>query len=419
MFSSVVIYSVQPSVNYNFWFWQGSQAQTILGVRYYTEKQDIGANTYTAYTASFEKTLSTLTTSGGTYITTVQGVFAGSQYDALAESVLRQQITYVLKTGSPYNTADITQPAVKITNMQARVVNITGRKDFYITQLNTDVAQLSNWATSTIYIPTGNATEIIATNNADFAFSRTGLTNPATQPLAVQTVDVSGLGPLATVYTSIINRTATASPSAGAVLPASNIITTANEEWVFGGANITGTRLPHIAAYDLTTKGTVEAWVYINVMTDTAGFVHKGVLADFTDECYTLQGWGNGGQIAFCIDSLGGNYDIATSDINLNTKKWYYLVGTWDTTAATPYINLYINGVLHGSTRPYNTAASGAQVNNSDILIGSQLPVSYNTTWGYFGLNGKIVGANISGTPMTAATALANYNQYSAATANW
>jgi hypothetical protein len=45
--------------------------------------------------------------------------------------------------------------------------------------------------------------------------------------------------------------------------------------------------------------------------------------------------------------------------------------------------------------------------------------VQYNTTWGYFGLNGKIVGANVSAIPMTVATALANYNQYSASTANW
>jgi hypothetical protein len=422
MFSSVVIYSVTPSVNYNFWFWQGSSAQTIIGVRYYTEKQDTVASTYTAYTASFEKTLNTLTTTGGTYATTVQGVFVNSQYNALAESVIRQQITYSLKTGGSYNTADLSKPAVKITNMQTRVVNLAGlpnSRDFYLQQLNSDVAQLSHWATSTIYIPTGNVTEILASNSSAFAFSRTGLTNTGVQPIAVQTVDISGLGALATVYTSIQESTATASPSVGITLPTSNLLPLPNTEYVYGGQNMTGTTLPNTGGrYDLSTKGTVEAWVYITVMTDTAGIIHKGVKADFTDECYTLQGWGSGGKIAFAIDGPGGNYDIATSDIKLNVKKWYYLVGTWDTTAATPYINLYINGVLHGSARPYN-AASGAQVNSSDLLIGSQLPVQYNTTWGYFGLNGKIVGANVSAIPMTVATALANYNQYSASTANW
>src|SRR5208283_4343448 len=37
MYSTIVQYYVTPSTNPNFWFWTGSNNQTILGIRYYTE----------------------------------------------------------------------------------------------------------------------------------------------------------------------------------------------------------------------------------------------------------------------------------------------------------------------------------------------------------------------------------------------
>ena len=61
-FSSVVVYSVTPGTSSNFWFWQGSQSQSILGIRYYTEYNQ-GGQSYSD-TILFEKTLNTLNTQG-------------------------------------------------------------------------------------------------------------------------------------------------------------------------------------------------------------------------------------------------------------------------------------------------------------------------------------------------------------------
>jgi hypothetical protein len=178
LFSSVVIYYVTPSSNLNYWFWQGNQTQTILGIRYYTEYWDTGAQKFNSFTVSFEKTVGTLTTTGGGYSQTLETVFVGSQFSTLAESVLRQQVTYnldgsgnlVLSTGN------------KITNMKSRVVDISGQKDFYLTQTSSDYASLSSWATSTIYTPTGNASEIVAANPNAGVFSRLPRTASRTSP---------------------------------------------------------------------------------------------------------------------------------------------------------------------------------------------------------------------------------------------
>jgi hypothetical protein len=172
----------------------------------------------------------------------------------------------------------------------------------------------------------------------------------------------------------------------------------------------------------LGNTGTVEAWVYINQQVDTGGIVHKGVLADFTDEAWSLQFWGNQGQIAWVIDkpgSSGAQYDLLTSKINLNTKKWYYLVATWDATVNPKYINLYINGTLNNTMLPSWTPNEADPANTSAIVIGSQLPTQYNATYGYFGFNGKINGVRIAATPMSATTVAANYATYLPQTVNW
>jgi hypothetical protein len=91
LFSSVVVYYVTPSTNTSFWFWQGTQAKTILGVRYYTESWDTTPlKKFNSYTVSFEKTVNTLTTTGGSYSQTLATVFVGSKFTTLAETVLQQ-----------------------------------------------------------------------------------------------------------------------------------------------------------------------------------------------------------------------------------------------------------------------------------------------------------------------------------------
>ena len=424
-YSSVVYYHVNPWTNPNFWFWQGSNAQTILGIRYYTEEKDTGADTLTTYTVAFEKTLSTLTTTGGTFATTLTDIYAGSVHDTLAESVLRQKVVYtLLDNGLPdLNTGQITS------NMKTRVVNISGQKDFYLTQIDDESVALAT-IDSTIYVPTGDVTEVLAADTSALTFVRdqqtTGTTTDGIFDFASTVADASGLGDLATLYRSIITGAATIStPTA----PASNLMATTGVVASFNGQQSMGTIIEASDAdaivNNMGAAGTVEAWVYINVQTNTAGIVHKGVRVDFLDECFSLQGWGNDGTFTILLNrpaAVGGGYDQLIAKTKLNTKKWYHIVATWDTTLGSKdsFIKIYLNGDLNKSMKPASAVLeTGYTENLSAVLVGSQLPESYSAAYGYFGLNGKVAGANVMTTAMPASEVLDKYNASKDNTVNW
>jgi hypothetical protein len=407
VFSSVVMYSVTPATTSTFWFWQGSQAQSILGIRYYTEFKDTVAGKYYSYTVLFEKTLNTLSTTGVSTPKVWSTVFVGSQYDTLAESVLRQQVTFNLDANGNPSLAT----GVKTTNMQTRVANIAGLKDFYLQQMNTDYVTLSNWDTTTVYTPTGDVAEITAADPSKFLYSRTFASGAGA-------IITSGPGDLPSLYTSLQTGAANV-PVTTTPLPAGTYLAgTGTESLVFNGIN-KGTQITDDGNYDLNPQGTIEAWIYIKQQMDTAGIVHKGVLADFTDECYSLQFWGNQGQLALVLDGPGGgsNYNLLTSTINLNTAKWYYIVATWDTTAVTKYMKLYINGSLNSSKVP--TVLPAPRIYPADLLIGSQLPSLYSPAYGYFTFNGALYGVNVSNAARDAATISSFYTANKGKTANW
>ncbi len=416
-YSSVVLYYVTPAKSYNFWFWQGSSQQTILGIRYYTEVADstanAGAGAYTAYTTSFEKTLDTLTTTGGDFVSTMASVYVGSAHDTLAETVLRQRVVYDLD-----NTGSYSVPAgagAVTTNVRTRVVNIAGQKDFFLSQMNSDSVQLSSWDESTIYAPEGDVSEILAGDTSASVFTREQQITPAagTLPFAVTTTDSTGLEELAELYYSVITGAAATPTSYD---PADSNLT-GTSSYTFDGQQAAGMTIPGTEIPNISQAGSIEAWVYIDRYTDTAGIVHKGTEIDFSDECFSLQGWGASGQIAIILNpSSGGDYDIVKSTINLNRRKWYYIVATWD--ASVDRIYLYINGNLNKSGAMSNTA-SGVLNNESGILVGSQLPVSHSSAYGYFGLDGKIVGANVSDTAMTGAQVKTKYDHYKGSTSSW
>jgi hypothetical protein len=425
MYSSIVKYYVTPKTTYNFWFWAGSSQQTILGVRYYTEVASgaVGTGSYTAYTASFEKTLSTLTTTGGSFTSTLSSVFSGSTFDTLAESVLRQQVVYKLgqTTGAnPYFIPDPTSTGAITTNMKTRVVNIAGKKDFYLSQSDSDNVLLSS-ADSTIYIPSGDADAILAGDSSLNVFTRNQQISPAagTLPFAIAISDYPGIGDLATLYTSITAGTAASTPIANA--PANSSLTGGSNSFSFIGQQAVG--LSTTSALDLSSAGTGEGWVYLNTITDTAGIVHNGVKVDFSDEGYSLQGWGNSGQVGIILDKMdpnaSGTYDSVLSSTNLAKKKWYYLAATWD--KATKKICLYINptNTTPNATGTMNLTAAGVRHNTDQVILGSQLPTSYSSAYGYFGLDGRIVGANVTARALTATEVLKNYNDYKGNTGSW
>jgi len=424
LFSSIIVYSVTPATNPAFWFWEGSVEQSILGIRYYTEAKDEALETYTAHTASFEKVVSALVTSGGSMTTTLEGVTSGTEFDALAENVLRQEVVWTLDTTGAYPTG--TGTGAITTNMRSRVVNITGNKDFYIDQLNSDAAKLTLLDTS-LYTPTDAAEELLAADPLLFAYMREQQVSPAegSLPFAIETTNLSGTGVMAEVYTAITEGSYSTVPTA----PASNVLPSADPEagsvLTFNGQQSMGTLIASSAVTTsnaMGSKGTVEAWIYIEAFTNTPGIVHKGDDVDFADECFSLQGWGSSGQMAIILDKPGsGNtYDGVYSKSSLKKKTWYHLVATWDASlGSSSFIRLYIDGNYTKKGGSGTPSVTAYRENDSALLVGSQLPSIYSTAYGYFGFDGKITGVNLFDRALTASEVQARYDADKANTANW
>lgn len=136
------------------------------------------------------------------------------------------------------------------------------------------------------------------------------------------------------------------------------------------------------APLDLTTTGTLEAWIYVISHNDFAGIIHKGEKSDFSDESYTLQFWNSDGTVRLGIFQPG-DYVLLDTVSKLNTEEWYHVVGTWNSTT----LALYINGELDNETP--NTMGA-ATPSNGGLVIGAQLTEDYNPTYKRFVFNGII-----------------------------
>ncbi|MFO8078029.1 MAG: LamG-like jellyroll fold domain-containing protein [Thermoplasmatota archaeon] len=155
---------------------------------------------------------------------------------------------------------------------------------------------------------------------------------------------------------------------------------------------------------DLTTEGSVEAWIKINSYQDYAGIVHKGNQNDFSDEAYTLQFWDNGRTILFGGNDDSGDSITIESSEELNLDQWYHIVGTWDASS----IKLYINGDLE-----VDETFSIDAIRNTDgsLQIGAQLTENYSGH-GYFGFDGIIDQVALYNTALTADEIVNHYNEY-------
>ena len=133
---------------------------------------------------------------------------------------------------------------------------------------------------------------------------------------------------------------------------------------------------------DLTTEGSVEAWVKINSYQDYAGIVHKGNQNDFSDEAYTLQFWDNGRTILFGGNDDSGDSITIESSEELDLDQWYHIVGTWDESS----IKVYINGALDVEE---SFTIDAIKDTDGSLQIGAQLTENY-AGYGYFGFDGII-----------------------------
>ena len=140
---------------------------------------------------------------------------------------------------------------------------------------------------------------------------------------------------------------------------------------------------------DLTTEGTLAAWIYISTFKDYAGIIHKGDKKDFTDEAYSLKFCKDGfdcpadgsKRIRFAIIDLG---KIELDSVTVfDPGKWYHVAATWNASL----LKLYVNGVSD------NTAANtigAARSTDGGLNIGSQLNEDFDATVKNFPFHGKI-----------------------------
>ena len=156
--------------------------------------------------------------------------------------------------------------------------------------------------------------------------------------------------------------------------------------------------VPDSPTLDLTTAGTVGAWIYMDAIMPFGGIIHKGDRTDFSDEAYTLQFW-TGNTIILGLNN--GQYMVQTTTA-FSTNTWYYVVGTWDSTG----MRIYVNGTLNNST-----VSTGTAINSSGSLnIGAQTSTYYDGTYHNFPFKGVIDEAAIYNRALTSDEIKLYYN---------
>jgi len=104
--------------------------------------------------------------------------------------------------------------------------------------------------------------------------------------------------------------------------------------------------------FNLTTSGTIEAWINADSFNIESGIIHKGDQKNNSDEEYSLQlaaGSSQYNKVCFIIGhsngTLGTTWNKIISKTNLVAGKWYHIVATWNSSR----IYLYINGNMDSS----------------------------------------------------------------------
>lgn len=159
---------------------------------------------------------------------------------------------------------------------------------------------------------------------------------------------------------------------------------------------------------EFTTAGSVEVWVYPEVNASHAGILHKGELADFTDESWSLQ-YDGAKKVKF---NLNGAVNVSiSSGLVLDINQWHHLAVTWNVDEFDELtLNIYVDGILKNTT----TRAGFVSVIHSDgdLIVGSQLPVAYNDGYGYISFLGLIDEISLFDRMRTSEEVLAAYQQY-------
>ncbi len=156
------------------------------------------------------------------------------------------------------------------------------------------------------------------------------------------------------------------------------------------------------SSLDLTSDGTVEAWIHLDSYKNFGGIIHKGTKADLSDESYSLQLWDNG-RVALKLVDGGGVSHTLQSNTTVNAGQWYHVVGAWDGTG----MKIYFDGQLDNS----NGSAITARNTNSELNVGAQLGENVNPTVKNYPLAGRIDEAAVFNRAISATEANDHYRR--------
>ncbi|MEI7890840.1 MAG: LamG domain-containing protein [bacterium] len=109
--------------------------------------------------------------------------------------------------------------------------------------------------------------------------------------------------------------------------------------------------VPDANSLDLSTAGTIMAWIYPTSSGTTMGIVHKGAATNRSDEAYYLRMEDNRKILAGGRTAISDLLEIESNSL-ITLNAWSLVAFTWDSTG----MKIYINGAL--SSQANNTVFS-------------------------------------------------------------
>lgn len=144
------------------------------------------------------------------------------------------------------------------------------------------------------------------------------------------------------------------------------------------GSNSDYASVPDRNALDLTTAGSIAAWVYIpdaSSLNSRAGLVHKGSTTWFntTDAAYTLQFWPTR-LLSLTVTNSGGTSYQVTSANAIAAQGWHHVAGTWGSSGMSVYID--------GTEAGHSSSSPTARTNSSSLYLGrASIPNGWDSTF--------------------------------------
>ena len=134
--------------------------------------------------------------------------------------------------------------------------------------------------------------------------------------------------------------------------------------------------VPDSSGLDLTTSGTVMAWIRPSAIPNAAmqTIVHKGGTTTATNAyaLFLFRQSTNQGRVRFWIYNTAGTQYVVSGATNMGRNTWYHIAGTWDSTGLQVFRNGVSNGTLASANRVARTNANPLYMGASGTLAAAQ-----------------------------------------------